>query len=105
MKILLALAVCLLAGSAAATDLCAGHESPIAADAQVQESDLTREAAAEAAEPLADRIRRDDLEGQALRGVENARKTIARIPTPPAGRTVRGEAFCTWLISGGFRHD
>jgi hypothetical protein len=118
MKILVVLAIWALAGAANAAEFCTGQESSIAPDMQVQEADLTREAAVEAAERLAERIREDALQGESELGVLNAKKIIEGYllrrqaehlaselgPSAPGAEEARA-VFCSWLTSDGFWYD
>lgn len=118
MKALLALVIVASAGSAASAELCAGLRSSIAPDMQIREADLTREAAVEAAELLASRIRDDALDGEMQLGVLSGKKIIEGYllrrqaerwsaelgPKDPAAVEAR-EVFCNWLTTEGFLYD
>ncbi|WP_157981463.1 hypothetical protein [Cognatilysobacter tabacisoli] len=118
MKMLVALVVLATSGSPASSDLCTGRASSIAPDMQIQEADLTREAAVQAAELLAVRIREDTLEGEMELGILNAKKVVEGYllrrhaehfsselgPQDPAAEEAR-EVFCNWLSTEGFLYD
>ena len=117
MKLLAALLIALTSSSASCAELCEGIARATAPDMQIQESELTKEAAVKAAEGLRGMIERGALDGDYQFGALNALKTvkgyILRHQALTDRRTGPGSAeaeeskvaFCKWLVSDGFWYD
>jgi hypothetical protein len=114
--------ITLMAAAAAATapdtPICAGIENPIAEHLRIAESDLTRDAAREAARNLTELVAAETVAWEADMQVLNASKVIlgyvlrrravdARADADPARTepTDRGRVFCDWLTTQGFWYD
>jgi hypothetical protein len=118
MSLLVALALARVAGSTQGSTLCAGVESAIEPDMQIQESDLDRAAASAAAGKLQDMIRRGELDGEFHLGAMNQLKIVrghillhhaqsSRTAFGPASAEAKDStmALCNWLTTEGFWHD
>lgn len=118
MSIPLFLALALAAGTDSEPSLCSGTESKIEPDMQIRESDLSRPAAAAAAEKLRDMINRGQLGGEFQFGVQNQLKIVQghvllqqarsdRVAFGPASPEAQGSkaTLCRWLSNDGFWYD
>lgn len=108
----------LLTGAPPEAELCRSIPNRIEPDMRIQESDLTREKAAQAATELAAMIERGEVdEGSQfgalnrlkiikghvlLRQTQVDRKTYG--PISPEARDST-KSFCDWLVNEGFWHD